>query len=141
LSVLAEVHPARVRLLNQSNFPAATPTLELFLARNRVVHIAKVLNPHKAVQIIPFCKSFYFSGPMLVRSPPNVVRDPDVQCGAVFGSENVHPVVVIAYLSQKESEMFRFAQHDKMLRFNHFTCAFAGRICASILLPHQSPPQ
>jgi len=43
---------------------------------------------------------------MLVQTALNVVRDPDVQCVAMFVGQNVHPVVVVAYASQKKSEMF-----------------------------------
>jgi hypothetical protein len=53
-------------LLNQSNFPTATPTLKLLLARDRVIDVAKGLKPYNAVQMIPFCKSLYFPVPMLV---------------------------------------------------------------------------
>jgi hypothetical protein len=97
--VVAQVEPAWIRLLNKSNFPPVAPTLELLLARDRVVDVAKVLKPHKPVQMIPFCKSFYFPGLVLVQTALNVVCDPDVQCVAMFVGENVHPVVVVAYAS------------------------------------------
>ena len=90
----------------QGNFPAAAPTLELLLTRNRIIEIAKMLKPHRPVEMIAFCKSFYFPGLMLVQTALNVVCDPDVQCVAMFIGENVHPVVVVAYASQKKSEMF-----------------------------------
>jgi hypothetical protein len=54
---------------------------------------------------------------MLVQTALNIVCNPDVQRGAMFIGENVHPIVVVAYLSQKGSEMFRFAQHDKIQHF------------------------
>jgi hypothetical protein len=64
-----------------------------------------MLKPHHPVQMIPFCKSICFPGLMLVQTALNVVRDPDVQCVAMFVGQNVHPVVVVAYASQKKSEM------------------------------------
>jgi hypothetical protein len=83
---------------------------------------------------------------MLVQPPLNVVCDPDVQCGAMFGGENVNPIIVVAYPSQKQSEMFRFAQHDRIARFdlqylNRITCAVADSISASTPSLHQSLPQ
>ena len=97
---------SRVRLLNKRNFPTATPALEFLLASDCVIDVAKMLKPHHPVQMIPFCKSIYFPGLMLVQTALNVICDSDVQRGAMFVGENVHPVVVVAYSSQKESEMF-----------------------------------
>jgi len=56
--------------------------------------------------VISFCESFYFPIPVLVQTTLNVICDSDVQRGAMFVGKNVKPVVVVAYSSQKESEMF-----------------------------------
>jgi hypothetical protein len=92
-------------LLNKSNFPTAAPTLELLLTRDGVVNVAKVLKPNEPVQMIAFCKSFYFPALVLVQTPLNAICDSDVQRVAMFVGQNVHPVVVVAYASQKKSEM------------------------------------
>jgi hypothetical protein len=89
-------------------------TLEFFLTRNRVIHVSKVLDPHDAVQMIPFRKSSYISVSVLEQTAANVVCDTDVQRRAMFIGENVHPIIVVSHASQKESEMFRFAQHDRL---------------------------
>jgi hypothetical protein len=105
-------------LLNKRNFSATTPTLEFFLARDRVLDVSKVLKPYDTVQVIALRKAFHLSVPMLVQTTANVVCDPGVQSRAMFVRQNVDPVVVVAHASQRESEMFRFAQHDKIQRFN-----------------------
>ena len=35
--------------------------------------------------------------PVLVQTTGDVICNPDIQCGAVFVGENVHPIVVIAH--------------------------------------------
>ena len=111
--VVAQVQPAWVRSLNKCDLPTATPPLEFFLTRDRVIHVSKVLDPHDAVRMIPFRKSSYISVSVLEQTATNVVCDPDVQRRAMFIAENVHPIIVVSHASQKESEMFRSAQHDR----------------------------
>jgi hypothetical protein len=84
-------------LFDERNFPAAAPTLQLLLARDRVVHVAKVFEPNEPVQIIEFGEAFHVAVPMLVQPARDVICDPDVQCRAVFVGQNVDPVVVIAH--------------------------------------------
>jgi len=88
--IVAQIQPAWVHLLNKSNFPIAAPTLELLLARNAVVDIAKVLKPNERVQMVAFCKSFYFPVPVLVQTALNVICDSDVQRSAMFVGKDVH---------------------------------------------------
>jgi hypothetical protein len=76
------------------------------LARYRIVHIAKVLDPNQAVQIITFRKTVYFSIPMLVQTADNIIRDSNVQSAAVFVGKNVNPIVVIAHASGKNQRCF-----------------------------------
>ena len=95
--MVAQIEPPWIRLFDKRNFPATAPTLQLLLARDRVVDVAKVFEPNKAVQKIAFREALHFSIPMLVQTPENIVSDPDVQCRAVFVRENVHPIVVIAH--------------------------------------------
>jgi len=82
--VVAQIQPARVRLLNKGNFPTAPPTLELLLTRDGVVNVPKVFKPNDSVQTIAFRKSFYFPVPVLVQAALNVICDSDVQRGAMF---------------------------------------------------------
>ena len=98
LPVVAQIEPAWVCLLNQRNFPAAAPTLQFFLTYNRVVHVAKMLEPNEPRQMIAFGKAVHVSVPVLVQTTRDVIRDPNVRRRAVFVGEDVHPVVVITHL-------------------------------------------
>jgi hypothetical protein len=51
--------------------------------------------------MMPFRKSSYISVSVLEQTPAKVVCDPDIQRGAMFIGENVHPVIVVAHPSQK----------------------------------------
>ena len=84
-------------MFDKRDFPAAAPALQLLLAYNRVVHVAKVLNPNEAVQMIAFREALYFSMPVLIQTTQEVIRDPDIQCSAAFAGENVHPIVVVTH--------------------------------------------
>jgi hypothetical protein len=88
-------------LFNKSIFSAAAPTFELLLTRDRIVNVPKVLQPNEPVQTIAFRKSFYFPISVLVQTALNIICDSKVQRDAMFVRENGHPVVVVAYLSQK----------------------------------------
>ena len=86
---------------NKCNFPAAPPALQLLLARDRVIHVAKVFNPDEPTQLIAFGETVDFSLPVLVKTSRDITRDPDVQRGAMFIGEDVYPVVVITHASRK----------------------------------------
>jgi hypothetical protein len=58
--------PAGIGLLDQRNFPAPAPAFQLLLAHNRVVHVAKVFDPHEPVQMIAFREALNFAKSMLV---------------------------------------------------------------------------
>ncbi len=101
LPIIAEVEPAWIRLFNERNFPTTAPAFELLLTCDRITHIAKMLNPHNAVQVIALRKTFPCSESMLVQTAAKIVCDSDVQRRAMFVSQNVHPVVVVAHAFQK----------------------------------------
>ena len=84
-------------MLDKGNFPAAAPTLQFLLARNRVAHVAKVLEADEPIHVIPFREALGLAIPMLVQTARDVVCHPNVQRGAVFVGENVHPIVVVAH--------------------------------------------
>jgi len=88
-------------LFDKRNFSAAAPALESLLARDRVVYIAKVLEPNESIQMIASRKAFPLSVPMLVQTTAHVVRDPDVQCRATFIGENIDPVIVAAHVFEQ----------------------------------------
>src|SRR5205823_5992694 len=123
--VSAKVESPRVRLLNKRNFPAAAPTLEFLLTRDRIIDVAKVLNPDKTVQMITPRETFHLCVPMLVQMAANIVCVPYIQSCAMLVRKNVHPVIVVEHPSQKRSEMFRFAQHDRIARFKLSTFLLA----------------
>jgi hypothetical protein len=68
--------------------------------RHGVVYVAKVLKPDEPVQMIAFRKPVNFSMPVLVQTPRDVIRDSDIQRGAVFIGEDVYPVGVIAHAAE-----------------------------------------
>ena len=84
-------------MLNKGNFPTAAPALELLLACDRVIDVAKVLKPNEPIQTIAFRKAVHLAIPMLVQTARDVVCHPNVQRAAVFVGENVHPIVVVAH--------------------------------------------
>ena len=88
-------------MLNKCNFPAASPALQLLLACDRVIHVAKVFNLDEPAQLIAFRETVDFSLPVLVKTSRDIIRDPDVQRGAMFIGEDVKPIVVIAHASRK----------------------------------------
>ena len=64
LPVLAPIDPSRVRLLDKGDFPAAAPALQLLLACDRVVHVAKVLKPNEPIQSIAVRKALCLGASM-----------------------------------------------------------------------------
>jgi hypothetical protein len=71
-------------LFDKRNLSAAAPAFQFLLAGDCVTHVAKVLNPNEPVQMIASGKAVRLAGPMLVQTPRNIIRDPNVQCGAMF---------------------------------------------------------
>jgi hypothetical protein len=72
-----------------------------------------VLNPNNSIQMIAFGKPSGFPEPVLIQAADNVVSHPNIQRGAALIGEDVHPIIVVAHTSRIQSEMFRFAQHDR----------------------------
>jgi hypothetical protein len=58
------------------------------------------------VQLIAFGETVDFSVPVLVETARDIIRDPDVQRGAMFIGEDVYPVVVIAHASRNNQRCF-----------------------------------
>jgi hypothetical protein len=85
--IVTQIEPAWVRLHNKCNFPASAPALQLLLAYDRVVHVAKVFDPNEPAQLIAFRETVDFSLPVLVKTSRDIIRDPDVQRGAMFIGE------------------------------------------------------
>ena len=84
-------------MFDKHKLPAAAPAFQFLLAGDCVAHVAKVLNPNEPIQMIAFREARRLTVPMLVQPPRDVICNPDIQCGAVFVGENVHPIVVIAH--------------------------------------------
>jgi len=104
--IVAQIEPPRIRLLDKHSFPTAAPALQFLFAGDCVTHVAKVLNPNEPVQMIASGKAVRLAGPMLVQTPRNIIRDPNVQCGAMFVGWNVYPVVVIAHAGRNSQRCF-----------------------------------
>ena len=115
--IVTQIEPAWVRLLNKWNFPAASPALQLLLACDRVIHVAKVFNPDEPAQLIAFGQTVDFFLPVLVQAR-DIIRDPDVQRGAMFIGEDVYPVVVIAHASRNGQRCLKAWPHA-----SHFVAA------------------
>jgi len=62
---VAEIQPSWIHFLDKGNLPGPAPTFQFLLARDRVVHIAKVLDPNKPVQMVALREAFHFDVPML----------------------------------------------------------------------------
>ncbi len=56
--------------------------------------------------MVAFREAFHVSIPMLAQAEADVISDPDIQRGAAFVRENVHPIVVIAHASRKNQRCF-----------------------------------
>ena len=108
-------------MFDKRDFPAAAPALQFLLAYDRVVHVAKVLNPNEAVQMIAFREALYFSLPVLVQTTQDVIRDPDIQCSAAFVGENVHPIVVLAHANRNNQRCLKAWPHA-----SHFVAALGS---------------
>jgi hypothetical protein len=95
--IVTQIEPPRVVFFDKRDFPAAAPTFQFLLACDRVIHVAKVLKPNEPIQTIAFRKVVHLAIPMLVQRARDIIRHPNVQRGAVFVGENVHPIVVVAH--------------------------------------------
>ena len=104
--IVTQIQPSRVYLFDQCNFPVAAPTLEFLLTRNRVAYVAKVFKPNEPGQVIAFRKAIHFSVSMLVQTAGNVICNANVQRGAVFVRENVHPIVVVTHRTRSNQRCF-----------------------------------
>lgn len=47
--------------------------------------------------MIAFCEAIHLAAPVLTQSARDIVRDSDVQRGAMLVGENVHPMAVVAH--------------------------------------------
>ena len=47
--IVTQIEPVWVCLFDKRNFPAATPTLQFLLARDRITNVMKVLNPNESI--------------------------------------------------------------------------------------------
>jgi hypothetical protein len=90
--VVTQIEPPWVPLLDKGDFPAAAPALQLFLTRDRVVYVAKVLKPNKAIQLIAFREAARLSASALARAPRETIR-------------NVNPIVVVAHGVEQISDV------------------------------------
>ena len=104
--IVTQIQPSRVYLFDDGNFPVAAPTLEFLLTRNRIAYVAKVFKPNDPGQVIPFRKAIHFSVSMLVQTAGNVICNANVQRGAVFVRENVHPIVVVTHRTRSNQRCF-----------------------------------
>jgi hypothetical protein len=62
-----------------------------------MVDVPKLLKPHKPVRSIAFREALWLWTSILAQPGPEVIRDANVQCGAMLIDENVRPVVVAAH--------------------------------------------
>src|ERR1019366_9228247 len=77
--LLSQVFPSRISRLNQSYLFRPSPTLQLFLTRNRLENIVKAFVIDQAVAVILTGESFDFITLVFQSSPIDVVRHPDVK--------------------------------------------------------------
>ena len=98
--IITEIEPPWIRLFDERNFSTAAPALESLLARDRVIHVAKVFQPNEPVQMIAVREALYISMPVLVQTARDIIRNPDVKRRAAFVGQNVHPVIVVAHANR-----------------------------------------
>ena len=77
-----------------------------------------MFNPDEPAQLIAFGETVDFSLPGLVQTSRDIIRDPDVQRGAMFIGEDVYPVVVIAHASRNGQRCLKAWPHA-----SHFVAA------------------
>jgi hypothetical protein len=65
-----------------------------------------VFDPDEATQLLAFGETIDFSLAVLVQTTRDIIRDPDIQRGAMFIGEDVYPVVVIAHASRNNQRCF-----------------------------------
>ena len=65
-----------------------------------------MFDPDEATQLIAFGETIDFSLAVLVQTTRDIIRDPDIQRGAMFIGEDVYPVVVIAHASRNNQRCF-----------------------------------
>jgi hypothetical protein len=65
-----------------------------------------MFDPDEATQLIAFGETIDFSLAVLVQTTRDIIRDPDIQRGAMFIGEDVYPLVVIAHASRNNQRCF-----------------------------------
>ena len=85
-----QIHPMRIRVINQVNLPSAVPILQLLLARNRCLHRAKNFKMHQPVNGIFGSMSRRHTAPMLRKPLQQVGRDANVQRSIMLAREYIY---------------------------------------------------
>ena len=75
----SQIHPVRIRVVNQIDFPRPMPIFQLLLARNRGLHRAKNLKMHQSVNRIFGSMPGCHTAPMLRKPLEQVRRDTDIK--------------------------------------------------------------
>jgi hypothetical protein len=74
-----QISPARVRLQNQVELLRPRPTLQLLLARDRIIGEFESRMPHEHVAVIALGEIAAKSEAVLADAPRQIVRDADVE--------------------------------------------------------------
>src|SRR5436190_51549 len=95
--ISGQVEPTRVLFLDKRDLFRAKPAFESLFAGDRGIHITKVLEPYQAIELVALRESRQFAVFMLSDSALKIVGHADVESAAMFVSDDVDVVVVIAH--------------------------------------------
>ena len=98
---LEEVAPGGVGFLDEFDFPAAPPFLQLLLAKDGIFHGVKVLEPDELFDGIDFREAH--DAPVLVGGDPRaeIGCDADIECAVALAGEDVDGGLLIHCLEHQ----------------------------------------
>src|SRR5437868_1538214 len=66
--VVTQIQPSRIHLCDEGNFAATAPAVEFLFTGNRVVHVANVLDPNEAGQVVALRKAVHLAISVLIQT-------------------------------------------------------------------------
>ena len=106
--------PIKVLALDQVDFPKPVPPLELFLTRDRTLHVAEEFIADEGVDDVPSCEAAGKTLPMLEDARYQVARHADVQGATRLAGEDVDAGLALPnhQLLRVAEWMLKQVQHD-----------------------------
>jgi len=111
-----QIAPIRIASLDQVDLPCTMPALQLFLARDGIVHPVEELGMDKADRAVSRGKAGRSAGAMLPKTRREIGRDANVDRTALHAGENVGTGVSFAghidSMDDGAAWMLKRVQHD-----------------------------